>query len=164
AVPAARPQRRWAIAIAAAIAVAGAGVGLWLTMTGEGSATAPTLDVGGGAVQRVDPASGELVATYDLEGPLVDIMAGPHGVWALDSVRGLLVRIDPGTGARMAKAPAHRAPVALVATGTTLGIVAEDDQGAVAAAIDPEHVMQYGEIRIRSESPGELWPVTAVSA
>jgi Protein kinase domain len=164
AVPAARPRRRWAVALAVAVVAAGAGVGLWLTMTGQRSATAPTLEVAGGAVQRVDPASGELVATYDLEGPVVDIVAGPRGIWGLDSARGLLVRIDPGTGARMAKATAHRAPIGLVATGSTLGIVAEDDQGAVAAAIDPEHVTQYGEIRIRSESPGELWPVTAVSA
>jgi hypothetical protein len=133
-------------------------------MTGEGSATAPTLDVAGGALQRVDPGSGELVATYDLEGPVTDIVAGPRGVWVLDSVRGLLMRIEPGTGERVTKATAHRAPVGLVAAGTSLGIVAEDDQGAVVAAIDPEHVAQNGEMRIRTESPGELWPVTAVSA
>ena len=137
---------------------------MWLWVGGERSANAPTTDVAGGALQQIDPVSGELVATYRLSGPVEDVAAGPEGIWAIDTDRGILVRIDPSIGARETATAANKAPAALAATDLSIGLAAEDDQGAILAQIDPERMTQSAGVRIQTTTPGELWPVTAVSA
>ena len=158
-------SRRWSTIAAVAILIAAAtAVGLWLWVGGERSANAPTTDVAGGALQQIDPVSGEIVATYRLSGPVEDVAAGPEGIWAIDTDRGILVRIDPSIGARETATAANKAPAALAATDLSIGLAAEDDQGAILAQIDPERMTQSAGVRIQTTTPGELWPVTAVSA
>jgi serine/threonine-protein kinase len=159
-----RGRRRLAVGLAAAVVAVATAAGVWLLVQDEAPPHSPTLDVARGAIQRIDPVSGKLVATYELAAPVEDLAAGPRNVWAIDTDRGILVRIDPGAGVREIPNGPARALAALAATDFAIGLAAEDGQGVVVTRIDPELQAQSQEIRVRPTSPGELWPVTAVSA
>jgi len=70
------------------------------------------------ALEKVDPASGKVLATISLPGELADANAGPRSLWYL-STQGDLVEIDPITAtitntyslARSAMAPAKVVPL-----------------------------------------------------
>jgi len=62
---------------------------------------------GGDVLVKVDPATGEVVATTqiaDIEG-FPDIAAGYGAIWITDTAAGELVRVDPATGTVAARIP-----------------------------------------------------------
>jgi YVTN family beta-propeller protein len=87
-----------ALAVAAAAAVPA------LLLTGGGSAQAeapsydPTLAVTVDSLQRIDPKTNELVATFPAGDDPVGIATGEGSVWTASKLDGTATRIDPATG------------------------------------------------------------------
>ena len=72
---------------------------------GDGEAsTAPTVDLSGGALQRVDVDGTRLSATYELAGEPVDVALSGNGVIVADAATDTVYRIDVETGS---VAPSH---------------------------------------------------------
>ena len=69
-----------------------------LVTDGEESSTAPTVDLTGGALQRVDLDGTRLSATYELAGEPVDVALSGNGVIVADAATDTLYRIDVETG------------------------------------------------------------------
>jgi streptogramin lyase len=123
--------------VLAGLLAAGAALGAFLLARGEPNANAPTVALAGGALQRVDPATNRLVATYRLGGEPVDVAAGAGAVWAVDGGRNALVRVDPETDEVVTRGLGTGKLAAVTTWGTSwVGVGADGPNGAVLTWLD----------------------------
>jgi hypothetical protein len=132
-------SRRLAVALAGlAVVLAGLALGAVVLTRGEepGSATPPTTDLASGAVQRVDLGTGKLEATIPIQGEPLDIAVSSGAVWAVDSDRRVIYRIDSGTNRVVLSGPGVHpllglAPLAVGSDSVWLAVHGGDGQGLV---------------------------------
>jgi hypothetical protein len=103
---------------------------------GGGLGAPPTTDLASGAVQRVDPDTGKLVATIHTQGEPLDLAVSSGEVWAVDSDRRVLHRVDPSTGEAVISGPGVHPILGLASLATAssslwLGAYGGDGQGLV---------------------------------
>ena len=72
---------------------------------GAGSVWVPTTD----GVTRIDPDTGDIVATIPIVGGMTDLAADDTGVWVTDKGAGLVRRIAPATNVVVAEIATGRA-------------------------------------------------------
>jgi serine/threonine-protein kinase len=125
--------RRTKLALALIVlAVAAAAAIPALLLTGGGSAQAeapsydPTIAVTVDSLQRIDPATNELVATFPAGEDPVAIATGEGSVWTASKLDGTATRIDPATGAPTKVIQTEVAPADLAIAGGFLWILGAD--------------------------------------
>jgi streptogramin lyase len=134
-----RRRSAWWIAalVLAGLLAAGAALGAFFLTRGETDANAPTVALPGGALQRVDPVTNTLVATYRLGGEPIDVAAGAGAVWVVDGGRNSLARVDPATAEVVRRRLGSGTLAAITTWGTSwVGIAADGPNGPVLTWLD----------------------------
>ena len=127
-----RLPRRTKIAVGlVALAIAAAAVVPALLLTGGGSEDAqtpsyePTLAVAVDSLQRIDPSTNELVATFPAGDDPVAVAAGEDSVWTASKIDSTVTRVDPGNDAVTTVTSAD-APTDIVIAGGYLWVLEDD--------------------------------------
>jgi hypothetical protein len=141
-----RPRtRRFAALAVAGILAAGIGLAAFLLARGDGNANPPTVDLAAGALQRVDPRTNRLVATYRLGGRPIDVAAGAGAAWAVDGGRNTLVRIDPETEKVVTQGLGTGKLAAITTWGTSwVGVAADGPEGGLLTWLDSKTLAVRG--------------------
>jgi serine/threonine-protein kinase len=119
------------VLVVLAVAAAAAVPALLLTGRGPGPAEAatadykPTTSVTVDSLQRIDPATNQLVATFPAGKDPAAIAAGQGSVWTASKLDGTVTRVDPTTNT-LTKVISAEAPVDLSIAGGFLWILEAD--------------------------------------
>jgi YVTN family beta-propeller protein len=105
-----------------------------------------------GRVVRIDPASGQVVASTQVGNGPTGIAFGDGAAWVANSLDGTVSRVDPGTNSVAATIPAGDGPTAVTVDPT--GVWVSDEFGGAVLRIDPRTNQPGVPIRVGSQPQG----------
>jgi YVTN family beta-propeller protein len=134
------------------LALAAALVALLLVWRDDGRArpsTSPTAAPGVDALQRIDPETNELVATFRLGSDATGVAVGERAVWVISLDDNRVAKIDPATNDVVATGSSP-GPDAIAVGGGSVWVL----NGSTISELDPATASHVGEVLL--EDGGEL--------